>query len=170
VTRGYDYSMNRSMVDIPLEKNCSYNTKIDTNNETHVPLQTGCNTGVTKITKYEQVKTLAEVIDRLKKNMPVIMSAKLTPNFYINEGMVLLEDPSMKDVKMDNHAMGHAFLAMGIMELPESLHAKEGKYCLVVSNSWGAGWGAGGYSCITENWLTKYRLNSSFVAVNSVSI
>lgn len=170
VTRGYEYSMNRPSVDIPTEKNCSYNTKIETNNETHVPLQTGCNTGVAKVGKYEQVKTLAEVIDRLKKNMPVIMSATLTPNFYINQGMVLLEDPDMKDVKMDAHAMGHAFLAVGIMELPEKLHGKEGKYCLVVNNSWGAGWGAGGYSCITENWLLKYRLNSAFVAVNSVSM
>ena len=169
VTRGYDYSMNRTMVDIPLEKSCSYNTKIDTNNETHVPLQTGCTQGVTKISKYEQVKTLADVVDRLKKNMPVIMSSKLTPNFYINEGMVTIED-SEKSGNVDSHAMGHAFLAIGIMELPEKLHEKEGKYCLVVNNSWGTGWGAGGYSCLTENWLTKYRLNSSFVAVNSISI
>ncbi|MFL5785402.1 MAG: C1 family peptidase [Bacteriovoracaceae bacterium] len=169
VTRGYDYSMNRPMPDIPTEKSCAYNTKIETDNETHVPLQNGCKQGVVKVGKYEQVKTLAEVIDRLKKNMPVIMSAKLTPNFYINEGLVTVEDPS-KDVKMDNHAMGHAFLAVGIMELPENLHAKEGKFCLVINNSWGAGWGAGGYSCLTENWLMKYRLNSSFVAINSVSM
>lgn len=170
VTRGFEYSMNRPMVDVPTEKSCSYNTKIETNNETHVPLQTGCNTGVVKVAKYDAVKTLAEVIDRLKKNMPVIMSATLTPNFYINQGLILLEDPDLKDVKMDAHAMGHAFLAVGIMELPEKLHEKEGKYCLVVNNSWGAGWGAGGHACITENWLLKYRLNSTFIALSSVSI
>jgi hypothetical protein len=170
VTRGYDYSIARPMPDIPTEKNCAYNMKIETDNETHVPLQNGCKSGVVKVLKYDQVKTLAEVIDRLKKNMPVIMSAKLTPSFYVNQGLVLADDPDTKNVKMDNHAMGHAFLAVGVMELPETLHAKEGKYCLVVNNSWGAGWGAGGYSCLTENWLTENRLNSSFVAINSVSM
>lgn len=169
VTRGYDYSMNFPKVDIPLEKTCAYETRNNSNNETNVPLKTTCQDGVVKIGKYEQIKTLAEVVDRLKKNMPVIMSSKLTPNFYINEGMVTIED-SEKNGSVDSHAMGHAYLAVGIMELPEKLQQKEGKFCLVVNNSWGKGWGAGGYSCLTENWLLKYRLPSSFVAVNSVSM
>lgn len=169
VTRGYDYSQKMPTVDIPTEKSCEYDPKHDASNETHVPLKSSCKAGVAKITKYEQVKTLSEVIDRLKKNIPVIMSSKLTPNFYINEGMVTIED-SEKNGNVDSHAMGHAYLAVGIMELPEKLHEKEGKYCLVVNNSWGSGWGAGGYSCLTENWLLKYRLPSAFVAVNSVSI
>lgn len=97
------------------------------------------------------------------------MSSKLTPNFYINEGMVTMDD-SEKNGSVDSHAMGHAYLAVGIMELPEKLHSKEGKFCLVVNNSWGKGWGAGGYACLTENWLLKFRLPSSFVAVSSVSL
>lgn len=169
VLRGYDYSMNRPQVDIPLEKNCQYDSKGDEKNETHVPLKPTCHQGVVKVAKYEQIKTLADVVDRLKKNMPVIMSSKLTPNFYINDGMVTIED-SEKNGSVDSHAMGHAYLAVGIMELPEKLHAKEGNFCLVVANSWGTGWGAGGYSCLTENWLLKYRLPSAFVAVNSVSM
>lgn len=169
VTRGYDYSMKKTVVDIPAEKTCPYETKINSSNETNVPLKPACKDGVVKMAKYEQIKTLAEVIDRLKKNMPVIMSSKLTPNFYINEGMVTIED-SEKNGSVDSHAMGHAYLAVGIMELPEKLHAKEGKYCLLVNNSWGAGWGAGGYSCLTENWILKYRLPSSFVAVNTIAI
>lgn len=169
VTRGYDYSMKKTVVDIPAEKTCPYETKINSSNETNVPLKPACKDGVVKMAKYEQIKTLAEVIDRLKKNMPVIMSSKLTPNFYINEGMVTIED-SEKNGSVDSHAMGHAYLAVGIMELPEKLHAKEGKYCLLVNNSWGTGWGAGGYSCLTENWILKYRLPSSFVAVNALSL
>ncbi len=169
VTRGYDFSANRPVVDIPVEKTCPYETQIDKNNETHVPLKPTCQDGVVKVAKYEQIKTLSEAIDRLKKNMPVIMSSKLTPNFYINEGMVTIED-SEKNGSVDSHAMGHAYLAVGIMELPEKLHEKEGKFCLVVNNSWGKGWGAGGYSCLTENWILKYRLPSSFVALKSVSM
>lgn len=169
VTRGYDFSMNKPVVDIPLEKNCPYETKQNKTNETNVPLKPSCQDGVVKVAKYEQIKTLAEVIDRLKKNMPVIMSSRLTPNFYLNEGMVTMED-SEKNGGVDSHAMGHAYLAVGIMELPEKLHSREGKYCLVVNNSWGKGWGAGGYSCLTENWVLRYRLPSSFVALNSVTM
>jgi hypothetical protein len=169
VTKGYEFSANRPVVDIPVEKTCPYETQIDKNNETHVPLKPTCQDGVVKVAKYEQIKTLSEAIDRLKKNMPVIMSSKLTPNFYINEGMVTIED-SEKNGSVDSHAMGHAYLAVGIMELPEKLHEKEGKFCLVVNNSWGKGWGAGGYSCLTENWILKYRLPSSFVALKSVSM
>lgn len=169
VTRGYDYSSARPVVDIPVEKTCPYEPRIEANNETHVPLRPTCQDGVVKVAKYEQIKTLSDVVDRLKKNMPVIMSSKLTPNFYINEGMVTIED-SEKNGSVDSHAMGHAYLAVGIMELPEKLHEKEGKFCLVVNNSWGKGWGAGGYSCLTENWILKYRLPSAFVALKSVSI
>ena len=166
VTNGFDYLMKHPM---PPEKNCPYSSNVDSKNETQLALKETCLQGDVKVSKYERIQTLAEVIDRLKKNMPVIMSSKLTPNFYVNEGMVTIED-SEKNGNLDSHAMGHAYLAMGIMELPEKLHAKEGKFCLVVSNSWGAGWGAGGYSCLTENWILKYRLPTSFVAVNAVSM
>lgn len=169
VTRGYDFSIHRPVLDIPGEKSCAYDARFDAKNETHVPLPSSCMSGVVKVARYEQVKTLAQVIEQLKKNVPVIMSSKLTPNFYINEGLVSLED-SEKQGSVDSHAMGHAYLAVGVMELPENLHSKEGKYCLVVNNSWGTGWGAGGYACLTESWLLKYRLPSSFVAVDSVTM
>ncbi len=166
VTNGYDYL---SKHPVPLEKDCPYSSKVDAKNETQLDLRESCQQGNVKVSKYERIKSLAEVIDRLKKNMPVIMSSKLTPNFYVNEGMVTIED-SEKNGNVDSHAMGHAYLAVGIMELPEKLHAKEGKFCLVVNNSWGTGWGAGGYSCLTENWILKYRLPTSFVAVSTLSM
>jgi C1A family cysteine protease len=169
VTRGYDYSQNRPAVDVPSEKTCPYETKLETGNETHVPLRPACKDGVVKVAGYEEIKTLSEVNDRLKKNMPVNMSSKLTPNFFINDGLVTIEG-SEKNGNVDSHAMGHAYLAIGVVELPEKLHDKEGKYCLVVNNSWGTGWGAGGYSCLTENWLLKYRLPAAFVALKSVTI
>lgn len=165
VTNGYDYL---SKYPIPLEKNCPYSSNVDSKNETQLDLRESCKEGNVKVSKYERIKTLAEVIDRLKKNRPVIMSSKLTPNFYVNEGMVTMED-SEKNGNVDSHAMGHAYLAVGIMELPEKLHAREGKFCLVVNNSWGTGWGAGGYACLTENWILKYRLPTSFVAVSTLS-
>ena len=165
VTNGYDYL---SKYPIPLEKNCPYSSSVDSKNETQLDLRESCKQGNVKVSKYERIKTLAEVIDRLKKNRPVIMSSQLTPNFYVNEGMVTMED-SEKNGNVDSHAMGHAYLAVGIMELPEKLHPREGKFCLVVNNSWGTGWGAGGYACLTENWILKYRLPTSFVAVSTLS-
>lgn len=42
--------------------------------------------------------------------------------------------------------------------------------CLIVVNSWGKGRGAGGYSCLTEKWMEKFRQPFSFVALTKCSI
>ncbi len=97
------------------------------------------------------------------------MAAKLSENFYKNNGLVTLADSTKQTGTMDAHSLGHAFLAVGVMELPEKIKASEGSFCLIVANSWGKGWGAGGYSCLTEKWLAKHRQPSPFIAVTEVS-
>jgi C1A family cysteine protease len=171
VNRAYRYSQKHKGIDIPLENNCSYSTKGMDQNETQIPLPSHCDLGMAKVVSFEDVRTLADVIEKLKKNVPVIMAAKLTENFYKNQGLVTLADADKKiGVAFDQHVLGHAFLAVGVMELPESIKDREGSFCIVIANSWGKGWGTGGYSCLTEKWLTTYRQPAPFVAVTKVSV
>lgn len=169
VTRGYDYSKARPQVDIPSEKSCGYQATVVSSNETNVPLSDSCQQGLAQVLDYARAKTLADVIETLKKNIPVVMSAELTTNFYLNEGLVTWAEANKNNRPKDIHAQGHAFLAVGVMELPEKLQATEGLYCLVIANSWGKGWGAGGYSCLTEKWLQAYRSDNTFVGPSKVA-
>jgi len=170
ITRGYEYSMEQSKVDIPTEISCAYQTKMESSNDTHVPLTPGCSSGVAQVLEFARAKTLSDVIASVKKNVPIVMSAALTTNFYFNSGLVTLAEAQKNSAqKQDQHTQGHAFLAIGVMELPEKLRATEGAYCLVIANSWGKGWGAGGYGCLTEKWLTKYRSDNTFVGPTKVA-
>ena len=171
VNSAYRYSQKNKSIDIPTENNCSYQTKGMDLNETQIPLPANCQDGVVKVESFEEVRTLADVIDKLKQNIPVIMAAKLSENFYKNQGIVSLAEADKKvGVNLDNHALGHAFLAVGVMELPEKIRPLEGSFCVVIANSWGKGWGAGGYACLTEKWLAKFRQPAPFVAVTKVSV
>lgn len=170
VTRGYDFSKSQERYDIPLESNCPYQVKAVSTNETQVPLPQACHQGVAQILDYAKARTLAEVVETVKKNIPVVMSATLTTNFYFNEGLITFEESKKSaSKKNDMHSQGHAFLVVGVMELPDSIKSSEGNYCLVVANSWGQGWGSGGYGCLTEKWITTYRSDNTFVGPSKVS-
>lgn len=169
VTSAYKYSQSLPDVDIPTEEICSYQNEPVTDNETQIPLNSNCQSGMVKVERFEEVRTLADVIEKLKQNTPVIMAAKLSKNFYRNEGLVTLKEQNI-NISLDSHSLGHAFLAVGVMELPLKLQAEEGAYCIVIANSWGKGWGAGGYSCLTEKWLEKYRQPSPFIAVSKLTL
>jgi C1A family cysteine protease len=170
ITQSYKYSKQSPKIDIPTESNCAYKGESVSLNETQIPLQPTCTDGVTKVEAYGEVRTIAEVVDHLKRDIPVVVAAKLSENFYTNKGLITLADSKSTGAKLDGHAMGHAFLAVGVMELPEKLKASEGNFCIVVANSWGKGWGSGGYSCITQNWFEKFRQPSPFIAVTKVSV
>ena len=171
VNNAYRFSQKQAQLDIPLESSCSYATNTVLKNETQLPLPNACRQGEVKVESFEEVKTLADVIEKIKKNIPVIMAAKLSENFYKNQGLITLaEAQKSSGLKLDAHSLGHAFLAIGLIELPLKLRSTEGQYCLVIANSWGKGWGAGGYGCLTENWLMHYRQPSAFSAVTMVSV
>ncbi len=171
VNTAYKFSQSRPRIDIPIEADCAYETGSVDRNETQIPLSSKCHVGAVKVEAFQEVKTLADTIEQLKKNTPVIMAAKLSENFYKNSGLVTLADSTKSQgLSMDGHALGHAFLGVGVMELPEKMKATEGRFCIVVANSWGKGWGAGGYSCLTEKWLVKFRQPASFVSVTKISI
>jgi C1A family cysteine protease len=164
---GLEFSKFSKTKDIPLESDCPYNPKSMNNNETQIPLEMGCKKGAVKVGDYAYLKTLDMVAKTLSQNKPVIASFKLTPNFYQNEGLVL-DTESLIGPSLDQHAYGHSLMLIGLVKLPESLD--EGSYCFITSNSWGQGWGMGGYSCLSEKWMLKNRQVNPFVVINSVQI
>jgi C1A family cysteine protease len=164
---GFTHSKSSAVLDIPLEKDCPYREKSIPNNETQIPLGRGCNKGAAKLKRFSFVRNLDGVINSLSKNRPVLASLKLTPNFYGNKGLVLQKEAG-KGGKMDAHAQGHSVLFIGYVKLPKVLN--EGSVCFVTSNSWGFGWGYGGYSCLSERWVLENRQRNPFVSVLSVEI
>lgn len=149
---------------IPQESQCPYKPYSLNYNETQIPLLSACHQGRVNIKGYHYINTLDEVIHAIKKNKSVIIGLKLTPNFYKNNGLVLYSERNRGPSMMDGHAAGHAAIIVGLIKL--SPYLKEGNYCFILANSWGIGWGQGGYSCLSEKWLLKQRGRNPLVVVD----
>lgn len=169
IREAYGHSQKQPGADIPLEPLCSYQRMSVPSNETQLPLAEGCKTGTVQVSAFREVRTISEIIESIKKDTPVVVAAKLSENFYRNKGLITLSE-SVKKNEMDSHSLGHAFLVVGVMELPAKIKVTEGDFCLVVANSWGKGWGAGGYSCVTQKWFEKYRRPSAFIAPQKLTV
>jgi C1A family cysteine protease len=167
VGNGLKYSQEVGGLDIPLEKDCHYNQFPIPNNETQIPLKNSCSKGVVKIQNFKYLSTLDEVISSLKNDKPVVASIKLTPNFYKNKGIILAKESNIGG-ELNSHANGHAVLLVGYLKLPKILN--EGSVCFITANSWGEGWGNGGYSCLSEKWMLENRKRNPFVVVDQIQI
>ncbi|MBT4790763.1 MAG: C1 family peptidase [Halobacteriovoraceae bacterium] len=166
VGNGLTFSKDSNSYDIPTEKNCTYNEYSLEANETQLPLTQTCKSGITKIKKFIYQATLDEALVSLKQNKPVVASITLSPNFYDNKGLILQSESNIGG-KLDGHAQGHAVALIGYLKLPRILN--EGSVCFIVANSWGQGWGQGGYSCLSEKWLLNHRTTNPFVIIQEVS-
>jgi hypothetical protein len=153
---------------IPLEKNCPYSKKHQATNETQVPLARSCFKGRVQVVKHRKLRDLNDIARALKDNLPVVGGFKLTENFYINQGLVLLSEAGGLSQKA--HAKGHALTLIGIMELPQSLKKTEGDICFLVANSWSTGWGIGGHACLSVNWVKRFRFPIEFVAIEKLGL
>lgn len=169
VMRAYQLSQASAKPIIPRAEDCPYSVSPLEGNTTQIPLPASCGKGVAKVESFYQVSSFSEIVDALRRNMPVVSAFKLSENFYQNNGHVFVSDKAGDKSNLDSNAAGHAILLVGLMKLPEKLRAVEGEYCLVVANSWGEGWGKGGHSCLSQAWIEKYRYPTAFVAVNSAS-
>jgi C1A family cysteine protease len=158
-------SKKSSTADIPSEKACPYSKTPKSGNETQIPLRNGCFQGEHQLKKFNQVKSLAQIIKALDRGQPVVSGFKLSPNFYKNKGVILYKDAA-KSGAMNSHAAGHAILLVGYMKIPSKLN--EGKVCFITANSWGVGWGRGGHACLSEKWVKSFRYNIPFLAVEKV--
>jgi len=167
VVKGYNHSRSAENPDIPLESRCPYSPVSKQNNQTQTPLAFQCNSGSAKINDYQKAKTLKEAVSLLDSNQPIIIALKLSPNFYTSKGFISLKD-SYSAGQTDQHASGHAVLLIGYMKLPTNMHSQEGKICFITANSWGEGWGIGGHSCLSENWIKKHRIPNPMISLNKV--
>ena len=162
---GLDYSKKGQL--IPLESSCPYKRVSVAGNDTQIPLKESCQSGKVRVKDFSYIKTLDQVLAHIRNNQAVIASFKLTPNFYQNSGLILNKDKNKKGA-MDKHSAGHAVLLIGYIKLPKVLN--EGSVCFITANSWGSGWGHGGYACLSEKWVLSQRQGNPFVVINSVSI
>lgn len=170
VSKPFKKSTSSRYVDIPLESSCPYSKNDSPNNQTHLPLRSGCQQGSVKVNGFDKVEDLDEVLMALKRNEPVVAGFKLSSNFYENNGLITLMNSRSKG-KLDEHANGHAVLLIGYIKLPPALEKRgEGKLCFVTANSWGEGWGQGGYACLTEAWVRQHRIKNAFMALNSAKL
>ena len=166
ISYAYDNSINSKSLDIPTSRACPYLKESRVGNETQIPLASGCKMGSVKVENYRKVKTSVKLLQSLNQDNPVIIGVKLSPNFYTSKGIITYQD-SLVDGKIDEHANGHALLLIGHMKLPAKMNS-EGKVCYIAVNSWTQGWGAGGYGCITEKWLSKYKVRNPFMALTKI--
>jgi hypothetical protein len=165
--QGFEYSVNAGTPNIPLEKDCPYNPKKVAGNDTQIPLKDGCAQGYAKVRKYEILKdTYDQVVDAIKANRPVAAAYYLSENFFDTSGIVTNRDAQKSNKE---HAGGHAIVLTGYMALPEKYWAEEGKVCFITANSWGKGWGVGGYSCLTERWMQEHAI-SYFTVVEEMEV
>ncbi len=155
---------------IPLENNCPYRSSEKNGNETQIPLGRSCSEGRVKVGQYKEVSTRNDIQSALRAGKPVIGGFKLNEAFYKNRGFVFLKGEADSLIALDKHAAGHALLLIGVLDLPQELWAKQGKHCTLVANSWGEGWGVGGYACLSDAWFNQYRYQFAFLAVEDISL
>ena len=130
-------------------------------------MRQGCHQdGISKVVEYENFNTIDELPSFLDNNHPVVGGFTLSPGYYKTKAFLSISD-DYKFGKTDSHEGGHAFNIIGYLDLPKSLHSKEGKRCYIAANSWGDGWGSGGHTCISETWLKKH-LRGPLYAITSV--
>lgn len=151
-------------LDIPLESDCPYSPSTLADNDTQTPLPLSCFRGAGKAVRFRQIKA-ERIVDSLHDNAPVLGALKLTQNFYKTPGLVTWQDAQKKPLIATKHR-GHAVLIVGYAKLPAEKRPQEGEICYLAANSWGRGWGKGGYACLTQRWLEKQGL--SFIALSRV--
>ena len=154
----------------PTEKQCPYSNRFVSKNDTQTPLSSSCsNQGPVGVASYEMGTKTSDIIGWLQQDHPVVIATTLTPNYYANEPWIDYQNRE-KGKPLDSHGGGHAYLLVGYVKLPKSLHKQEGEYCFVAANSWGEGWGKGGHACISERWLETYRIPNPYIAVTNVRL
>lgn len=150
---GMEASMRGSSLDIPLERDCPYNPNPG-NNELQVPQAGTCSNGAVRVRTLEYVLQPREIIRVLEEDgLPVPFASPLSNNYFSNNGLITQRAAGSAGNAF--HAAGHAYLIVGYKLLPNM--PEEGGMCFLIKNSWGTGWGASGYSCITLAWMQEWN-------------
>lgn len=148
---GFDESVASAATNIPYEQNCAYEP-MPGSTDTQTPQPASCESGAVGVTKVESWCGVRQLIDFLHQGYAIPYASPLTGNWENNDGLITAKDLAPGE---SGHAGGHAFLIVGYKKLPAGLPAAEGGICFVIKNSWGTGWGAGGFSCMTLGWMER---------------
>jgi C1A family cysteine protease len=170
VTTAYAANLDAPDLVIPEESSCPYNPQALDGNDTQTPLAEQCSGApVLRLSGVAAVYAAADVLRALDAGYPVVLATKLSENYFKSKGIVTQADTNEK-TRDSIHADGHAYLAVGYMATPASMQATEGPYCILVANSWGEGWGAGGYACVTAAWFDAHRFEQDFFAPAEIMV
>lgn len=154
------------------EKHCRYRPTIG-DNVSYSPIESYCETRIStpryRVANFSTQIPLHAIRTELDANRPVAAGFKLPSRFSRSTGLVNLVDPST-GVGSGKHDGGHALALIGYIMLPQKLWATEGKYCVITANSWGEGWGTGGYGCLTEKWMEKFYINKFATSISRVDL
>jgi C1A family cysteine protease len=165
---GFEYSQKKSSPDIPAINDCLYVNTVPSNNQTNLPLADGCTNGQVQIKAFRYITTMQQAYQEIQKGKSIFLSLKLSENFYDNKGIIYSSEAKKGNTKLDDHSKGHAVVLVGVMPLPSKVQAVEGKYCWIVKNSWGLGWGKGGYACLSDQWLANHRSTNPMVVLEQI--
>ena len=158
------------------EQYCPYVPFLNKKNITYSPLAAQCmndSVGLFQVSEFNQVLPFDAIVSELAQNRPIAAGFTLTNSYKKTTGVVKANDPLNATDAEGQHVAGHAMLLIGFIKLPEAMQAEEGRYCAIMANSWGAGYGVGGYACLTETWMEqnrfKYQKDPSRSLMSSVS-
>lgn len=155
------------------EAECSYKTHPYPLELTGTPLQE-CQpfkSPVAKPAETAVARSSAEWLDSILNNRPLIFGAGVTKRMMQKNDTSSRQSVGQAVNMLQGDSQiggGHAMLGIGIIKLPQKYWPSEGRYCLITANSWGQGYGLGGYTCFTEKWLGKYL--SQAVSLKSINV
>jgi hypothetical protein len=158
-----------------MERDCPYNPYPNDDNLSYTPLN-NCNfNGQFHAGQITPGLDLSGVISELSRNRPVVAGFTLNNSYKETKGLVRARDPVNATKATGDHVSGHAMVLIGYMKLPEQYWSEEGTYCAIMANSWGVGFGIGGYACLTEQWMKENQMPPSnesntgfYISVSSV--
>ncbi|MEM8548372.1 MAG: C1 family peptidase [Pseudomonadota bacterium] len=143
------------------EAKCPYVAALDENDITQTQVrQCVGQEGIVRSGRYFTTKSLDRVLDAIRSNQPVVLGLGVTCALHRNAGLVKAVDPVNQSGR--DCSGGHAMLGIGYVRMPQKM-ASEGRYCMIIANSWTEDWGNGGYACLTERYLKEQSFFSHAV-------
>ena len=103
--------------------------------------------------------TIDAVIDQLELGHPVLLLTILSASFF-SAGSHGIVDPPAKELPEPSQRHAVVAVAHGVTG---------GQRAIFVRNSWGSGWGLGGYGWLTESFLTP-RLFAAAILMEEVDV
>ncbi len=153
-------------VAVPLEADCPDTASPGSTDMGPQPAT--CEKGAVNVGKLETWCGFEQLIDWLHQGYAVPFGSPLSENWENNDGLITLKD--FQGAGSTPHAGGHAYLIVGYKKLPASMPESEGGMCFVVKNSWGTGWGAGGFACMTVGWMRAVKFDFILAGAQPVPV